>query len=1048
MKIAHFADIHFRPLDRHEEYCQAFQYFFDNAKLLKVDAIVLAGDILHEKTQRITPEVIEMVAWLFTELAKVAPTYIILGNHDGNLKNLHRKDAISPIIKALNNPNINLFLKSGVYPLNEKINFCAYSPFDEKGWEDVKPEQGKINICLFHGSVQGSTTDLGYELDGEVETSFFKDYDFSFLGDIHKLQFLDKDKRIAYPGSTLQQNFGESIKNHGFLLWDIRDKDDFDVRHIEIENKKPFVTLEWKNDKGLADEQKFSKFMFEANKYPDGSRFRIYSERKIPQQDKKKIEYELKNKKKASLIVYKNNKIGSPALDEETNKQLRRDLRDPATVCKLFKDFIGEGTFNESQWKFANQTISNYLEKLNSEDSTFRGRTWDPRRIEFDNIMQYGEGNVINFDSCEGIVGIFAPNMSGKSTTIAAMVYALFGRLDREILQNHYHGMINNRKKSCFAKFDFTVSGENYRVHRITERVEKSDGRYGAKNKIYFYRMTDSWEELEPLHREKPQDTEKAIRKIVGSLEDFKLTALANQRNVEAFMRERVTTRKQHLARFRDLQPLDFLSTQANLDWSTQKSMLKALTALDWDAAIFGLQSEKEKLTQKIEDYESLLEILREGLSKTKEDLIKKDAANIVDQDDLDIQQAVVDAFEQDKSKIELQIEAVIERKRELQLQIDDIVNKKSKIDLDKIRKKLAKKNELEKQISGLQEKLKAAIKTLEQKEKTVKKLDVVPCGDQFPTCMYIKDAHIEKGKISSQKELIQEIEIDIQKCEILIVDDVDYENQITEYNRLEKKEIELIKKISSVSVEALEQKLENILGKLVSSQEKLKQMEMNFSDDDSIKELKSKAEKIKIEIKEIDNKRILSATRIGKIESDIDVLRSDKIKFEQINDKCIIFEQLSFAFGKKGIPNQILRMDLPAINSEIRDILEDIDEVDAVEFELEEESDKLDIYVESNNTRIPIELCSGAQLVIASIALRVGLMRASNLPKPDMFILDEPFESTDSSRVDSIVRMIESLKKWFKKVILITHLESIKGTADTLIEVTVKGQNSHVCHE
>jgi len=224
--------------------------------------------------------------------------------------------------------------------------------------------------------------------------------------------------------------------------------------------------------------------------------------------------------------------------------------------------------------------------------------------------------------------------------------------------------------------------------------------------------------------------------------------------------------------------------------------------------------------------------------------------------------------------------------------------------------------------------------------------------------------------------------------------------------------------------------------------------MEMNFSDDDSIKELKSKAEKIKVEIKEVDNKRILSATRIGKIESDIDVLRSDKIKFEQINDNCIIFEQLSFAFGKKGIPNQILRMDLPAINSEIRDILEDIDEVDAVEFELEEESDKLDIYVESNNTRIPIELCSGAQLVIASIALRVGLMRASNLPKPDMFILDEPFESTDSSRVDSIVRMIESLKKWFKKVILITHLESIKGTADTLIEVTVKGQNSYVHHE
>lgn len=1048
MKIAHFADIHLRPLDRHDEYRQAFQYFFDNAKILQVDAIVLAGDILHEKTQRITPEVIEMVAWLFTELAKVAPTYIILGNHDGNLKNLHRKDAISPIVKALNNPNINLFLKSGTYPISEKISLCAYSPFDEKGWGGVEPDQGKINICLFHGSVQGSTTDMGYELDGEVETSFFNKYDFTFLGDIHKFQFLDKEKRIAYPGSTLQQNFGESIKNHGFLLWNIRDKHDFDVRHVEIENKRPFVTLEWKKESGKDDSQKFSKFLYEANKYPNGSRFRVYSERKIPQHDKKRIEHELKEKKEASLIVYKNEKLGTAIASEETNKQLRRDLRDPSTVFNLFKSFIGEDILNKSQFDLASQIIENYLESLKEDESTTRGRTWVPRRIEFDNIMQYGEGNMINFDSCEGIIGIFAPNMSGKSTTIAAMVYALFGRLDREILQNHYHGMINNRKESCFAKFDFTVSGENYRVHRVTERVEKDGGRYGAKSKIYFYKMTDAWDELEPLHREKPQDTEKAIRKVVGSLEDFKLTALANQRNVEAFMRERVTVRKQHLARFRDLQSLDFLYGKANADWATQKTLLKSLTALDWDSAIFTLQAEKEKTVQNIENYESLLEILRDGLSRVKEDFAKKGDGNTVDQQELDQQELVVENLKEEKRKIELQIEAVTERKIELQSKIDEIVEAKSKIDVDKIREKLAKKNELEKKMSGLKEKLNAAFKVLEQKEKTIKKLDIVPCGDSFPTCRYIKDAHIEKKNIVPQKDLIKEIESDIQKCEILIVDDVDYEKRLKEHSDLEKKEIALIRKISSVSVEALEHKLENVSTKLISNKEKLKEMEINFSDDDSIKELRNKIEKIKVEIKETDNKRILSATRIGKIESEIDNLRSDKIKFEELNEKCKIYEQLAFAFGKKGIPNQILRMDLPAINSEIKEILQDIDEVDSVEFELEEESDKLDIYVESNNTRIPIELCSGAQLVIASIALRVGLMRASNLPKPDMFILDEPFESTDSSRVDSIVRMIDSLKKWFKKVFLITHLESIKGTADTMIEVSVKGQNSYVYHE
>lgn len=1041
MKIAHFADIHLRPFDRHDEYKSAFQEFFDNATDYNLDGIVIAGDILHEKTQRITPEVIEMVVWLFTEMAKIAPTYIVLGNHDGNLKNLHRKDAISPIVNALDNPRLHLYLKSGTYPINDEYNLCVYSPFDEKGWDNVEAEEGKINICLFHGSVQGSTTDMDYELEGDVDTTFFVDYDFTLLGDIHKHQFLDHEKRIAYPGSTLQQNFGESINNHGFLLWDIRDRDDFDVEHIEIENKKPFITLKWNGS------QKTSHLLFEAGKYPDGSRFRVYSEKKVPQQDKKIIENELKKRKKASLIVYKNDKIKGTILDEDTNKQLRRDLRDAPTVYQLFENFMGKNSFTNYQWSKINDIIINYLEKLKETENVIRGRTWIPRRIEFDNIMQYGEENVVNFDSCNGIVGIFAPNMSGKSTMIAAMVYALFGRLDRDILQNHYHGMVNNRKDECSAIFYFTVSGQNYKVHRVTERVEKKDGRYGAKNKVWFYKMTDDWDEAEPLHREKPQDTEKAIRNVVGTLEDFKLTALANQRNVEAFMRERVTVRKQHLARFRDLQPLDFLYNQAKSDWSAQKASLKVLTALDWDKEIRNLEIEKENLKKKIEDHESFLEILRDGISNAKNELSQRGGDNIISVEDMEKQQDVVALLEEQKDLTESKIKETIDKKQELQNQLSKIVEKKNGIDVEKIRKKLEKKNELEKEIHGLKEKLRGAIKTLESKEKTVKKLDVVPCGDKYPTCRYIKDAHIEKNNIKPQKELIKSIEENIQKCEILIVDDEDYANKLKEHQSLEKKEISIIRNMSSISVESLKQKLENIESKIKTETEKLKEMEMHVSHDDSVKDIQEKIENINKEIKEVDNKRILSATRIGKIENEIDVLRSDKIKYDEISNNCVIYEQLTYAFGKKGIPNQILRKDLPAINMEIREVLQGIDEVDAVEFELEEESDKLDIYVESNDTRIPIELCSGAQLVIASIALRVGLMRASNLPKPDMFILDEPFENTDSSRVDSVIKMIESLKKWFKKVILISHMESIKDTADILIDISVKGKNSYVYH-
>ena len=38
----------------------------------------------------------------------IAPTYVTLGNHDGLILNKDREDAISPIIRALNLPNLHL----------------------------------------------------------------------------------------------------------------------------------------------------------------------------------------------------------------------------------------------------------------------------------------------------------------------------------------------------------------------------------------------------------------------------------------------------------------------------------------------------------------------------------------------------------------------------------------------------------------------------------------------------------------------------------------------------------------------------------------------------------------------------------------------------------------------------------------------------------------------------------------------------------------------------------------------------------------------------
>ena len=216
-KCAHISDIHWRSLKRHDEYRQIFTRMFKKLRNEKPDIIYIGGDIVHSKTQGISPEIIENLNWWFNELASIAPLHVILGNHDGLILNDDRQDAITPIVSAINNSNIKLFKKSGTYPTGIKgFNWCVFSCFDQKNWNLVKPVQDEINIACFHGAVMNSKTDTDWQLEGEVKLDFFDDYDFGFLGDIHKRQFLDKDKRIAYPGSPIQQNYGEDLKK-GFF---------------------------------------------------------------------------------------------------------------------------------------------------------------------------------------------------------------------------------------------------------------------------------------------------------------------------------------------------------------------------------------------------------------------------------------------------------------------------------------------------------------------------------------------------------------------------------------------------------------------------------------------------------------------------------------------------------------------------------------------------------------------------------------------------------------------------------------------------------------
>ena len=248
-KIVHFSDLHIRLFKDHDLYRKILIEAFEQWKQIVPDRIVFTGDLVHSKNQ-MTPELVEFVAWILTECSKIAKTIVIIGNHDMIESNLDRLDTLTPIINSLNNPNICYYKDRGVYE-DENINWCVYSLVQHNIPPEI-PQNGKVNIGLFHGPVQGLSTDVGYKFDSGFESSKFEGCDLVLCGDIHKRQVFDipRGKKAYMIGSTIQQNYGEKINKHGYGIYNVnQDKYEF----VDLVNPKPFLSFKINSIEDLVD---------------------------------------------------------------------------------------------------------------------------------------------------------------------------------------------------------------------------------------------------------------------------------------------------------------------------------------------------------------------------------------------------------------------------------------------------------------------------------------------------------------------------------------------------------------------------------------------------------------------------------------------------------------------------------------------------------------------------------------------------------------------------------------------------------------------------
>jgi len=513
------------------------------------------------------------------------------------MNNSDRLDVLTPIVDALKLPNLHYLRDTQVYGIGD-VDFAVFSIFDNKNnWPKADTLFANKKIALFHGPVDNSQTDIGYVVSSRhFTTDMFDGYDLALLGDIHKRQEMISPKgcKVVYAGSLVQQNFGETLDKHGFLVWNL---DTMTYEEVDIQNDYGYYTMDVIN--GVVPD------VINLPKFP---RLRIrFSDTDAA--DTKRAITEIKIKYGVEdFTIIKTDSLAKKKTGDRDNQIELEDITDINYQNSLISDYIQRMLpFVTPEDVLGIQSLNKEINSRIVMDELTRNVQWKPVRFEFSNMFSYGENNIINFDKVSGLMGLFAPNASGKSSLFDAISFCLFDRCSRTFKAGN---ILNNRKSDFHCQLDFEVEGVSYYIRREARMVNK--GR-NVKVDVQFWRVKDGISES--LNGTERRDTNSVIEQYVGRYEDFVLTALSLQGNNTLFIDKSQSERKDLLAQFMGLDIFDKLYEAANEDIKEVSALIRNFKRTDFTTELATKETDLKESKKIVNE----LEITLKDLNKKKD---------------------------------------------------------------------------------------------------------------------------------------------------------------------------------------------------------------------------------------------------------------------------------------------------------------------------------------------------------------------------------------------------------------------------------------------
>ncbi len=179
--------------------------------------------------------------------------------------------------------------------------------------------------------------------------------------------------------------------------------------------------------------------------------------------------------------------------------------------------------------------------------------------------------------------------------------------------------------------------------------------------------------------------------------------------------------------------------------------------------------------------------------------------------------------------------------------------------------------------------------------------------------------------------------------------------------------------------------------------------------------------------------------------------------ELEQAQQQYRIYQELAYAFGKRGIQSLMIENILPELEAQTNRVLARLSDHQLhVQFVTQKARktgkgkfiETLDIFIADSQGTRPYETYSGGEAFRVNFAIRLALAKLlaqQSGTALQMLIIDEGFGTQDEQGCDRLITAINAIAPEFACILTITHMNFFKEAFPTRIEVTKTSTGSQI---